>query len=202
MQVQEFDLPHAVSAHAQLGTILLVCGDLAGGETSLAHAVACGASAQPGLALLHLAQGDTQAASASMGAAHADTHMDAVTRGRLLPAAVDIALAVRDETAAELAAAELQGLAEGYATAVLQASAATVRGALALYRGDSAASVRELRGATHIWRSGIACARPAWSSSTPLGRSSGCAGRSGRRRALARLRTHRVGLPHPPGVAV
>jgi hypothetical protein len=77
--------------------------------------------------------------------------MDSVTRGRLLPAAVEIALAIHDETAAERAAVELQGVAERYATPVLQARAATVRGALALYRGDCAASVRELRVATHIW---------------------------------------------------
>jgi DNA-binding SARP family transcriptional activator len=150
-EVQDFDLLHAGIAHAQLGTVRLARGDLAGAETSFAHAVACGASAQPGLALLHLAQGDLEAAAASMRAALADTRLDSVTRGRLLPAAVDIALAIRDETAAEQAAVELQGLAERYATPVLQASAATVRGALALYRGDCAASVHELRVATHIW---------------------------------------------------
>jgi len=200
MEVQDFDLPHAGSAHAQLGTIRLVRGDLAGAETSFAHAVACGASAQPGLALLHLAQGDTQAASASMRAALADAHMDAVTRGRLLPAAVEISLAVRDEKAAELAAAELQGLAERYAMPVLQASAATVRGALALYRGDSAASVRELRGATYIWRElrapgqlGLARLRLA-EALDALGDRAGA--------ELERASAHRVGLHHPPGVAV
>ena len=86
-----------------------------------------------------------------MRAALADTRVDSVTRARLLPAAVEIALAIRDETAAEQAAVELQELVERYATHVLQASAATVRGALALYHGDFAASVRELRVATHTW---------------------------------------------------
>ena len=51
-EVQDFDLPHAGIAHAQLGTVQLARGDLAGAETSFAHAIACGASAQPGLAQL------------------------------------------------------------------------------------------------------------------------------------------------------
>jgi DNA-binding SARP family transcriptional activator len=150
-EVQAVDLLHAGVAYAQLGTAQLAQGDLSAAGTSFAHAVACGVSAQPGLAQLHLAQGDPVAAATSIRAALADSRLDAPTRGRLLSAAVDITLAAEDAVAAEQAGAELQQLAERYATPVLQASAATARASLALHRGDPALAVTLLREASRIW---------------------------------------------------
>jgi tetratricopeptide (TPR) repeat protein len=151
-EVQDVDLLHAGVAHAQLGTVQLAHGDLASAEISFGHAVACGASAQPGLALLLLAQGDAQAASASMRAALAETRVDSATRGRLLPAAAQIALAIGDESAAEQAAAELQHLSERFPTPVLRAGAAMARAALAMQHGDPARAVGDLRDACQVWR--------------------------------------------------
>src|SRR5207253_3832680 len=133
---QSVDLLHAGVAHAQIGSALLARGDLVAAEASLAHALACGTSAQPGLALFRLAQGEPEAAAASMRGALTDPHLDFAARGRLLSAAVDIALAAGDYVAAEQASAELQEMAERYATPVLQAAADTARAALAMCRGD------------------------------------------------------------------
>jgi DNA-binding SARP family transcriptional activator len=150
-EVQSVDLLHAGVAHAQLGSALLARGHLVAAETSFTHAVACGALPQPGLALLRLAQGDPGAAAASIRGALADPHLDPAARSRLLPAAVDIALAAGDHAAAERASAELQQLAERYATPILEAGAASALASLAMRRGDYGTAVGALRQAAHIW---------------------------------------------------
>jgi DNA-binding SARP family transcriptional activator len=150
-EVQSVDLLHAGIAHAQLGSALLARGDLVAAEAAFARAMACGMSAQPGLALLRLAQADPAAAAASIRGALSDPHLDLAGRGRLLPAAVDIALAVGDQVTAEQASAELQQVAQRYATPVLQAAADTARASLAMYGGDAATAVGALRQAARVW---------------------------------------------------
>jgi hypothetical protein len=87
-----------------------------------------------------------------MRAALADTRLDAVARGRLLPAAAEIALAIGDDSAAEQAVAELRDLSERFPTPVLRAGAATARAALALHHGEAARAVGDLRDACQVWR--------------------------------------------------
>jgi DNA-binding CsgD family transcriptional regulator len=105
---------------------------------------------QPGLALLRLAQGRTDAASASVRRLLLAT-TDRLLRARLLPAALEIMLAAGDLGDAHRACQELQALAEAFDTDVLRAMAAQARGALALSHGDAPAAIGPLRRAFELW---------------------------------------------------
>ena len=96
--------------------IHLVQGQLDLADRSLRHAAACGAPSQPGLALVQLARGDIAGAAASIRAALAESSLDELRRARLLPAAVQIALAAGDEAEASARSAELQQIAERFPT--------------------------------------------------------------------------------------
>jgi tetratricopeptide (TPR) repeat protein len=101
-QIQSVDLLHAGIAHYEVAMIHLARGDLARAEHALGHAAACGATIQPGLALLQLERGDAQQALAMIEAAVAATAGDLLGQARLLPAAIQIATAAgrADRTAA------------------------------------------------------------------------------------------------------
>jgi ATP/maltotriose-dependent transcriptional regulator MalT len=77
---------------------------------------------------------------------------DRLRRARLLPACVEILLAVGDVRAARDAAAELAGIAEDYGTPVLRAAAGQARGAVCLAEGDARAALAGLRAAWQVWR--------------------------------------------------
>jgi ATP/maltotriose-dependent transcriptional regulator MalT len=105
---------------------------------------------QPGLALLRLAQGRTDAASAAIRRILMAT-TDRIRRSRLLPAHLEIMLAVGDLDEARSACQELQALAEAFDTDVLRALAAQAQGALALAQGDPPAAIGPLRRAFELW---------------------------------------------------
>ena len=113
---QAVHLLHAGTAHYELAMIHLVHGQLDLADRSFRHAAACGAPNQPGLALVQLARGDLAGAAASIRAALADSSLDELRRARLLPAAVQIALAAGDEAEASARSAELQQIAERFPT--------------------------------------------------------------------------------------
>jgi ATP/maltotriose-dependent transcriptional regulator MalT len=106
---------------------------------------------QPGLALLRLAQGRTDAAQATSRRVVAEA-TERLGRAKLLPAQVEIMLAVGDVQAARDAAGELTEIAERYDTLALRAVAAHARGAVLLAEGDARAAVVALRGAWQAWR--------------------------------------------------
>jgi tetratricopeptide (TPR) repeat protein len=150
--VQDFDLMHAGIAQAQLGMVRLASGDLTGAADCFTRAHACGASAQPGLALLHLARGQAADAAASIETALADPTLGACGRATLLPSVVTIALANGDRDRAAAAVGELVGLAERFRTPGLIAVATTARGALLLADGAARDAVAVLQQACHLWR--------------------------------------------------
>jgi DNA-binding CsgD family transcriptional regulator len=119
-------------------------------EAAYRDAGRLGYEPQPGLALLRLAQGRVDAASAAVRRLLPAT-TDRLQRARLLPAAVEILLAAGDPGAAEGAYRELQALADAFDTDVLRAVAAQTQGALALARGDATAAVGPLRLAFDLW---------------------------------------------------
>ena len=82
---------------------------------------------QPGLALLRLAQGRTDAASAAIRRLLIAT-TDRLQRARLLPAYLEIMLATGDVDDARSACQELHALAEAFDTDVLRAVAAQAHG--------------------------------------------------------------------------
>jgi DNA-binding CsgD family transcriptional regulator len=128
-----------------------VLGQVQAAEAAYQLASRWGREPQPGLALLRLAQGRTDAAAAAIRRVLAETG-DRLERARLLPAAVEILLATGDLGAAREAAAELAGIADGYRTLALLATADHARGAVLLADGDAAGAVAALRGAWRAWR--------------------------------------------------
>jgi hypothetical protein len=90
---ERIDLLHVGQALHEIGEIRLRLGDLQGAAGAFERAAASGASPQPGRAMLELMRGDVPAAAASIEDALAATP-DRLARARLLPAQVEIALAV------------------------------------------------------------------------------------------------------------
>jgi ATP/maltotriose-dependent transcriptional regulator MalT len=105
---------------------------------------------QPGLALLRMAQGRLDAASAALRRLLLST-TDRLRRSRLLPAHLEIMLAAGDVEEARRACQELQSLADAFDTDILRAWAAQAHGALALAHGDAPAAIGPLRRAFELW---------------------------------------------------
>ena len=104
---------------------------------------------QPGLALLRVSQGRTDAASAAIRRLVGATS-DRIERARLLPAHFEIMLAVGDLEEAQRACEELESLREEFESEVLHAQAAQARGALCVRCGDPCAALGHLREAFEI----------------------------------------------------
>jgi DNA-binding CsgD family transcriptional regulator len=119
-------------------------------EEAYRDASRLGYEPQPGLALLRLAQGRVDAASAAIRRLLLAT-TDRLQRARLLPASLEILLAAGNFGEADAAYRELQALADAFDTDVLRAVAAQAQGALALARGKATAAVGPLRRAFELW---------------------------------------------------
>ena len=85
----------AGAAFYRCGEIHRLRGDFTKAEEGYTRAHARGRKPQPGLSLLRLAQGQIDAAAASIRSALLDTQ-DQISRARVLPAAVEILLAAED----------------------------------------------------------------------------------------------------------
>ncbi|HVF79888.1 MAG TPA: LuxR C-terminal-related transcriptional regulator [Solirubrobacteraceae bacterium] len=132
------------------GDIHRLRGEHAAAEEAYRDASRCGREPQPGLALLRLAQGNGDAAAASIRRV-VDEPSDRVARVRLLPAYIEIMLAVGDREEARVACSELEEIAEGYQSAMLGALVAQARGAVELTAGDAPAALTALRRAGQAW---------------------------------------------------
>jgi DNA-binding CsgD family transcriptional regulator len=128
-----------------------VLGEPTAAEDAYQQASRWGREPQPGLALLRLAQGRTDAAAAAIGRAVTET-TDRLRRVKLLPAQVEIMLAAGEVQAARDAAAELIQIAGAYGTPALRATADHAWGAVLLADGDARAALVALRGAWQLWR--------------------------------------------------
>jgi DNA-binding CsgD family transcriptional regulator len=126
-------------------------GESAAAEEAYRSASRLGCDPQPGLALLRMAQGRTDAACAAMRRVLGAT-TDPLQRAKLLPAYIHIMLAIGDIQEARNGCRELEAIAETCATDVLQAMAAHMRGALALAEDDARAALGPLRRAFEVWR--------------------------------------------------
>jgi len=98
------EVSHVGMALYELGEIQLRRGELDAAEKTFRRAEDMGRTPQPGRALLCLGRGKAEAARASIDGALADETWDRLARGRLLPAAVEIALAAGDVERARAAA--------------------------------------------------------------------------------------------------
>jgi DNA-binding CsgD family transcriptional regulator/tetratricopeptide (TPR) repeat protein len=120
-------------------------------EDAYREASRLGLEPQPGLALLRLAQGNGEAASAAIRRAVSET-ADPAARAGLLPAYVEIMLAGGDVDAAREACGELQEIAARYGTDMLRAMVGQACGALELAAGDAGAALVSLRQAFQAWQ--------------------------------------------------
>jgi ATP/maltotriose-dependent transcriptional regulator MalT len=132
------------------GEVHRLRGEFAEAEEEYRKANALGAEPQPGLALLRLAQGNGDAAAASIRRVVAET-TDRLRRGALLPAFAEIMLAVGDLDEASSACRELEELSEECDSEMLRAMLAATRGAVELSAGDAAAALVSLRTASNAW---------------------------------------------------
>jgi DNA-binding CsgD family transcriptional regulator len=126
-------------------------GEFSAAEQAYREASRHGWEPQPGLALTRLAQGNHDAASAAIRRVAGETTA-AAARMNLLPAYVEIMLAVGDAEAARDASRDLERSAEGHDSGAVAALVAQAKGAVALDAGDADGALVSLRQAAQAWR--------------------------------------------------
>jgi DNA-binding CsgD family transcriptional regulator len=143
--------PTAGAAFYRVGEIHRLRGEFAKAEAAYTRANERGRKPQPGLSLLRLAQGQVEAAAASIRNVLLDTRAQAA-RARVLAAAVDILVAAADLAAARAAATELAEIAHALDAPLLCATSAHATGAVLLAEGDTSGASMSLRKACDLWR--------------------------------------------------
>jgi ATP/maltotriose-dependent transcriptional regulator MalT len=150
-ELAELNLPNAAAGFVEIGEIRRRLGDLDGAEEAFGRAEELCGQPPAGLALLRLAQGRTDSASAIIRRALETATWNRLSRARLLAAAAQIAIAAGDTAAAGAAVDEQEAIAADYDSPLLLASAATSRGRVQLALGDAAAC-STLRVAVTRWQ--------------------------------------------------
>jgi tetratricopeptide (TPR) repeat protein len=143
--------PAAGAAFYRLAEIHRLRGEFAKADTAYTRANERGRKPQPGLSLLRLAQGQTDAAAASIRSVLLDTRTPAA-RARMLGPAVEILLAAGDRENARASAAELSEIASAIDASLLSAASAHATGAVLLAEDDVAEAATALHRASEIWR--------------------------------------------------
>jgi ATP/maltotriose-dependent transcriptional regulator MalT len=138
-------------AYYQLGEVRRVRGEWDAAEDAYRRAAEHGCPTQPGLALLRLAEGDVEAASA--GVRRALTEVTAKPeRLDLLKAAVTIYLEQGKIEMARAAVTEFEEITRELTAPAIEAETSAVRGALALSEGDPGSALPLLRRAVGTWQ--------------------------------------------------
>jgi class 3 adenylate cyclase len=142
----------------EIGEIRRRRGDFAEAEEAYRKSSELGhpTGTEPGLALLRLAQGKVDGAAAAIKRELANDGMDPLTRARLLPAQVEIALAAGELARARAAAAELERIGDQYQ--VDGRRTPHLEGTLQLALGQIRLAERDFEGA----RSAVKAARATW----------------------------------------
>jgi len=126
-------------------------GDFDAAEQAYRETSGYGFEPHPGLALMRLAQGNAKAAEAAIRRLEAEA-TEPPRRAGLLPAYVEIMLALDDLDAAAAGSDELGSLADRQGGDELEAIAAQARGAVELARGNARAALSWLRPAGQTWQ--------------------------------------------------
>ncbi|MEX2100288.1 MAG: LuxR C-terminal-related transcriptional regulator [Acidimicrobiia bacterium] len=142
---------HAAVGFVELGEVRRRVGDLEGAEDAFREAETLCGRPQAGLALLRLAQGRLDAATAIIVRALDEETWNRLARAKLLPARVQIAVAHGDLESALAAATELEAIASDFDSPALLAAAASAQGRLSLARGDATEACVALRQALDRW---------------------------------------------------
>lgn len=147
------DPPHPALGLAcyQDGELHRLRGEFDAAAEAYAGASRAGYEPMPGLALLQLARGDSEAASAAIQRAIGEARQPR-QRPPLLVAAVEILVAAGDHIAATIAAGELTAIAESSNSAMLDALAQQATGTALLASGEPTAALAHLRTARRTWQ--------------------------------------------------
>jgi len=138
-------------AFYEIGEIKLRLGRLKEAQEVFDQAHELGRNPEPGLSLLRFAEGRVEAAALSIRLALSDDSVLPLHRARLLPAQVEIALAVGDVELARAAKDELLEIARMHETDALVARSAWARGAVDLADGDVDSAINCLRQSFRKW---------------------------------------------------
>lgn len=138
-------------AYYQEGEIHRLRGEHAEAEHAYALAREHGRDPHPGQALLRVAQGRVDLATAATNRVLSVT-LDPLQRTRFLPAHIEIMLAAAQVSEARQAADELDALSARFGMEVLGAMAAHAKGAVALAEGDARTALEALRSAQDVWQ--------------------------------------------------
>jgi DNA-binding CsgD family transcriptional regulator len=141
----------AAQAAYRQGEVHRLRGDFDAAEAAYREANRRGHEPQPGLALLRLAQGRGVAAASAIRRVVGETE-ERLRRATLLPAYVQIMLAVGDKTEARTASRELAEISAAFERPALAALAAHAEGAVSLAEDDAQAAVVALRRAWQAWQ--------------------------------------------------
>jgi DNA-binding CsgD family transcriptional regulator len=137
-------------AAGEAGDVHRLRGDWEQADAAYQVAADHGYDPQPGLALLWLARGRTDAAHAAIDRLLAEGG-GPVRRCRVLPAAVEVLTATGDLDRARAAAAELDTLASAFGCESLEGTAAQACGVVEVAAGDGAGALPYLRKARQLW---------------------------------------------------
>ena len=133
------------------GEVHRLRGEFHAAEEAYREASGFGREPQPGLALLWLAQGNDGAAAAAIRRALSETTQP-LKRVALLPAQVEVMLALGNVEEARSACRELEGISGGRKSDALEAMSAQARGAVELAEGDPAEALVSVRRAWQLWQ--------------------------------------------------
>jgi class 3 adenylate cyclase len=156
-ELADFNPRVAGQAFYEIGEIRLRMGDLEAAEQAFNQARDMARDPEPGVSLLRLAQGKTDAAARSIKRALGEESLARLDRARLLPAQVEITLAAGDVKTARAAAEELDEITMMYkisdrVTPALEASAQLAWGAVRLAEQDGEGGVTCLRRAIKLFQ--------------------------------------------------
>ena len=144
-------LIHVGEAQYQIGEIRMRMGDLPSAHEAFQQAGEMGRDPQPGMSIVAMVEGRTDAAMASIQRALDDTE-SRLERRRFLPAFIEIAIKAGKLLDAEAAASELESIAETYNAPAFRAAAQSARGSVQLAAGEDRAAARSLRQAIASWQ--------------------------------------------------
>jgi class 3 adenylate cyclase len=150
-ELQRYDLGMSAGlAFYDIGEIRMRMGDLPAAKEAFRRAHEMGMVPEPGMSLLRLAEGDAANAGSSLHRALANETVK-FTRARLLPAEIEVALALGDRDRARTASTELDEIAKRFGTPAMEAIASSSRGMLQLADGDAVAAEGTLRAVLRLW---------------------------------------------------
>jgi class 3 adenylate cyclase len=146
----------AAAGFYEIGEIRRRKGDFAAAEEAYRKAKEVGRDPQPGLALLRLAQGKTEAAATALKRSLAAPDLDTSARARRLPAQVEIAIEAGDLRGARAAAEALEEITDafqidGKPPPAVAANAKLARGQILLAEGGADDAVALFEEAARLW---------------------------------------------------